>query len=338
MQNNKFKFVTHSQTFHLDEVFALALLDIFIFKGNYEVIRTRDRVKLEEYKKDSSAYVVDVGFEYNPEMLNFDHHQSGFEIDGNKNFSSCGLIWKHIKDSNLLNAVMNKETADMVEERLINIVDCQDNGIKVDGADKLEFILMYNRRSSGDNCKKQDHQFKRAVSAAKEYYVNTFSNIRGDIKEEKEALKYVKKSESSGLDNIIVTDSKISDVAKHYNKYPEKMLVIQPHSRGSWIIQSLNIGNKADYSVRCPAPESWGGLEDKSLSTESGIEGMVFCHRNLFLTIIKSDLDGAIDLAKKIILYNQVRWKQKWLYFFNLKYSHLTIFWMYYIIKGCIIT
>lgn len=301
----KFKFVTHSQAFHLDEVFALALLDIFIFKGNFELIRTRDAGTLNKYKSDSTAYVVDVGFEYNPEMLNFDHHQKGFSVDGDSKVSSCGLIWKHIKDSNLLNSVMNKETSDMIEERLISIVDAHDNGVYVNGIEKLEFILMYNRRSSGLECKKQDGQFMRAFNAAKEYYMNLFAAIRSEIKESKDAVKYYNKSKD--IDGIIVTDSKIVDIAKNYNKYDDKKLVIIPHSRGKWTIRSLNVGNTADYSVRCPAPASWGGLIDNDLQKATGFDGvkMVFCHMNLFLTIVECSLDDAITIAKFIIMMDE---------------------------------
>lgn len=301
----KFKFVTHSQGFHLDEVFALALLDIFIFKGDFELVRTRDQKRLEKYKADPNVYVVDVGFEYNPEMLNFDHHQSGFSVDGKTMISSCGLIWKHIKDSNLLPSVMNEETAAMIEERLIDVVDAHDNGVSVAGFEKLEFILMYNRRSSGLECKKQDAQFMRAFRVAKEYYINLFSAIRSDIKEAKDAEKYYNKSKD--IDGVIVADSKITDIAKNYNKYEDKQLVIMPHSRGTWTIRSLNVGNVADFSVRCPAPQEWGGLKDDELQKVTGFEGveMVFCHRNLFLTIVKCSIDDAITIAKFIIAMNK---------------------------------
>ena len=58
-----------------------------------ELTRTRDQALI-----DKAVVVVDVGHEYDPERLRFDHHQNGFEetfdaAHGIK-LSGAGLIWK----------------------------------------------------------------------------------------------------------------------------------------------------------------------------------------------------------------------------------------------------
>lgn len=304
----QYYFVTHSQNFHLDDVFAFALLDIFIFKGASKIIRTRDEKIIKEMKEKENAFVVDVGLEYNPDKLLFDHHQNDPKLSG---LSSCGLVWKYLKDKKYLNQKMNNETAELIEKRLIDIVDAIDNGININGADKLEFISMYNRKSTGNESqdKKQLNQFIRAASAAKEYYINLFSNIRSEIKEEKLALKYYEKSKD--IDGIIVTETRIADVSRFFNKYKDKQLIVMPHSKGSWIIRSLNVGNTSNAysrsntakSLRCPAPSEWVGLSGAELTKATGFNGieMVFCHKNKHLTIMKGSLDEAVLVAKYII-------------------------------------
>ena len=88
------KIITHSGAFHSDEIFATALILMYV-NSNMEIIRTRDKKILETSKKDNDSWVIDVGGVHNPDLLNFDHHQKEFEgcwSDGNPK-SSFGLIW-----------------------------------------------------------------------------------------------------------------------------------------------------------------------------------------------------------------------------------------------------
>lgn len=79
MENN-LKIVTHDGIFHADEIFAIATLLYFrstvqdIEDENYEIIRTRDKDKIEQAKSDADIYVIDVGGEYDIDKKNFDHH------------------------------------------------------------------------------------------------------------------------------------------------------------------------------------------------------------------------------------------------------------------------
>lgn len=155
--------VTHNRAFHIDELFAISLLHIFYFKGaDYKLIRTRDKQSLDNYKKDSNTFVVDVGFEYNQSMKNFDHHQNTLKISWNDGtpYSSCGLVWKFLKDNNLLS--LNQQTIELVEKKIIKPVDMQDNG-KGSFAEGFMFSL-YNRNHEDD--KVLDKQFNKALKAA----------------------------------------------------------------------------------------------------------------------------------------------------------------------------
>eukprot|EP00640_Fibrocapsa_japonica_P001825 CAMPEP_0113937208 /NCGR_PEP_ID=MMETSP1339-20121228/3879_1 /TAXON_ID=94617 /ORGANISM="Fibrocapsa japonica" /LENGTH=444 /DNA_ID=CAMNT_0000939893 /DNA_START=228 /DNA_END=1562 /DNA_ORIENTATION=- /assembly_acc=CAM_ASM_000762 len=64
---------THSGTFHCDEALAVAMLKCLPQFAHHVVVRTRDPAQLS-----MCEVVVDVGGEYDPNTLRFDHHQRTF--------------------------------------------------------------------------------------------------------------------------------------------------------------------------------------------------------------------------------------------------------------------
>ena len=89
---------THSDTFHCDEVLACTML---LYTDQYKdcaIVRTRDQEVL-----NTLDILVDVGSDYIPETLRFDHHQKTFtDTWDNTNekykgirLSSAGLIYRH---------------------------------------------------------------------------------------------------------------------------------------------------------------------------------------------------------------------------------------------------
>lgn len=198
-----YKVFTHSQQFHIDELIAIALLDVYVFQGQYQVVRTRDEKILEEARNNPEAFVIDVGGVYDPAMLNFDHHQNDENLrwaDGLP-YSSCGLVWKWLRESKKLHQHMNDETMDIIENDLIRRVDKHDNGLEK--MSELILLIMYNRKP--DDPKAQDRQFKMASRAAKDYFINYYSYVRGNIKAEKEIVKAIKKSEAHP--DVVVCES-----------------------------------------------------------------------------------------------------------------------------------
>lgn len=80
---------THSGAFHADDVFAVALLDLF-YPHPIEVVRTRDRDTIE-----AADIVVDVGYKFDPDNLRFDHHQP--QYTGGR--SSVGMVLDWIEEA-----------------------------------------------------------------------------------------------------------------------------------------------------------------------------------------------------------------------------------------------
>lgn len=296
-----YKVFTHSQQFHIDELIAIALLDYAIFNGQYTVVRTRDEKILAEARKDPEAFVIDVGGVYDPAMLNFDHHQNDDKLrwEDGLPYSSCGLVWKWLRENKKLNGKMDKDTMNIIENDLIRRVDKHDNGLEK--MSELILLIMYNRKP--DDPAAQDRQFKMASRAAKDYFVNYFTYVRGNMKAEKAIAKAIKNSEK--YKNIVVCASNIKDAAKRVAHLPDKKMVIYPHSKGAWAIETVPLTVNDDYSKRVPAPQEWLGLSGEDLEKASGIKGLFFCHKGAFITMFRGELEDAVKVAQFMILKHE---------------------------------
>lgn len=282
------KIITHDGQFHTDEIFAIVLLSKFVNHKRFEVIRTRDKVKLEKYKNKDWVWVIDVGGEYNHYMYNFDHHQQSFDTVnqfGNL-LSSCGLIFKE------LTPFLKLKLSDYVYSRLetlVNKIDMQDNGVEY--YPEFEFISLYNH--AGEN------GFELALNAATNYLDNLF--VKWENEEHNKNL--IRDAVQNARDSIISSDVYIP-ITKEMNATDNKLLVFK-RGENQYAIKSLNDGIDVDFSVRCKAPDSWLGLTEDALCEISGFKNMVFCHKNGFLTIVNGSLEDAIKVAKFIISYNE---------------------------------
>lgn len=132
---------THDGNFHCDEALAIAMLRLLPQYQDAVVVRTRDLAKLAQCQ-----VVVDVGAEYDPARLRFDHHQRGFTNTLGEGYatklSSAGLVYKHFGKQVIAEVVKGLRGAEPDEELLtkffakvyadfIEHIDGIDNGIMV---------------------------------------------------------------------------------------------------------------------------------------------------------------------------------------------------------------
>lgn len=133
--------VTHSDTFHLDEVMATAFAK-YIWGKRVVVTRTRVPKEIE-----CGDIVLDVGHIYDPSRHRYDHHQSGFveTLDENHGIplSSCGLFIKHFyqellskfledefgKKLSSIESIDIKSLMVYLYDSLWEAIDAKDNGI-----------------------------------------------------------------------------------------------------------------------------------------------------------------------------------------------------------------
>lgn len=136
--------VTHSGSFHADEVTAIALLHVFT-PDFYNISRVGHQDKLPEVD-----FTIDIGRKLDPVKGLFDHHQ--YELG----LSSAGLIWQHLDLAEQYPGISN----------LINLVDQNDVGIKK--ALPHEYSRIIGAYNSNDiyNDNIQMRQFYKAMAIA----------------------------------------------------------------------------------------------------------------------------------------------------------------------------
>ena len=112
--------ITHSGTFHADEIFSTIILSKIIPK--ITLIRIQE---LREVVKPN-VIVYDIG------AGKFDHHQSGGngERENGVKYAACGLIWKEFGEEVLKKYKVEDihYTWDYIDRNLIQFIDANDNG------------------------------------------------------------------------------------------------------------------------------------------------------------------------------------------------------------------
>ena len=102
--------------------------------------------------------------------------------------------------------------------------------------------------------------------------------------------------------NGIVASEEYIPVDERLNALEDVRLVVYKSKAGTYNIQSVNVGETKDFSVRCPVPSKWLGLRDNELIRASGGLPLTFCHVGGFLTVTSTDeLDEALRVASIII-------------------------------------
>lgn len=275
--------VTHSGSFHTDEIFATALIKRFI-NSDIELIRTRDDELLDQYTKDPSIWVIDVGRSYNENMRNFDHHQASFNRcwkNTSTPYSSCGLVWSYLKKEGLLSKHYPDEVIKIVEDRLIIKIDMHDNRIAT--LPQGIIFKLCNREVN------TNEDFLRALTIAEMHLEDTFlfaERINKNSNKVKEA-NFMKDGE------IAVFDEEVHNIITSVSRETSAKVIIMPKSAdGSWSVRSI-----AKSSDGILTPHWWRGLSNQDLTEASGIDDLIFVHKAGFLAIVGSK-DSAIEVAQ----------------------------------------
>ena len=283
---NQIQVVTHDGIFHADEVFACALLCIAYGRNNVGIIRSRDHKVLEIATSNKDTWTIDVGNSYDPSMLNLDHHMRDFNITnsfGNK-LSSFGMVVEELLRRDFFNEV--KESL----LKFSNKVDMLDNGVKK--AEDLLFLSVLNSYSDNEVI-----NFYAALETATSY----LRSLINQWKEEVTINERLEKAIQIRRNGIVASEEYIP-VDERLNALEDVRLVVYKNKQGTYNIQSVNVTETKDFSVRCPAPSKWLGLRDEELIRASGGLPLTFCHVGGFLTVTSTDnIVEAIRVARIII-------------------------------------
>lgn len=288
----KIKIVTHNGSFHSDDVFAVATLELMLGPDfEIEVIRSRDSADWQ-----SGDYVVDVGGIYDASLQRFDHHQEG-GAGGRENgvqYSSFGLVWKHYGE--IISG--SDEIARRVDERLVQGIDAIDNGQDI----SMPIIKGVRQFTIGDyflllkpSWAESEHDYYKAflesVTFAHHLLERLIIQTRGEVDGEQKVREQILKS----------ADKRIAEIDHNLPwesvamEFPELLYVYYQDSTKDWHLKTVRKSFDS-FEARKSLPEEWGGKRDEELAKITGVSDTVFCHTKLFICGTKSK-EGILKLA-----------------------------------------
>ncbi|MDO8594482.1 MAG: MYG1 family protein [bacterium] len=284
--------LTHDGKFHADDVFAVAAITLLHFDA--EVVRSRDPKRIT-----SADIVVDVGGIYDKDANRFDHHQIGGAgvRENTIPYAAFGLVWRNFAEK----LCGDNAIAAQVEKVLVVPIDANDNGIDLSTPKHQDispyevpdairaFIPTWQEREDG-----LDAAFAEAVAFAKRV-------IEREIKRAEAVVAGQKKVEdvyaTSSDNRLIVLDEDYS-WKDTLARFPEPLYVVHPQSE-TWRLYCVR-DNPHLFANRKDLPQEWAGLRDEELAKVTGVSDAIFCHRNRFMAVAKSE-QGALELAKQAL-------------------------------------
>jgi uncharacterized UPF0160 family protein len=316
--------VTHSETFHCDEVMATAILQIIY--PDIKIIRTRDSATIEAAKRDPTTCLIDVGQVYDPANLCFDHHQKSFtetcSDSHNIPLSSCGLIYRHygrelvriIADSITGGVGPNAGASVDLEyiylefyNKFIYSIDAGDNGVDYAVIKRYQPIVLpvtislmnhYNVHDSN----MQDSCFMMAVKMCREHLlihllkcINRSIDYNKDIIVFEQGLaetpQYIKNSGVLILSKAI----NVRLYLKRYDKRQFYKYIVAPRDRSTWNIWTVPIAG-TKFETLAPL------ITQEEAMKKYDRHNVIFIHKNLFCGVTTNQetaIEIALDSAKQ---------------------------------------
>lgn len=306
MFNSKKILATHDGTFHADDVFACATIQLYLEQRNesYNVIRTRNQEAI-----DSADYVFDVGGVYDPKNGRYDHHQHNFneQHENRVTFAAFGLAWRHF-GFDLCDG--NKEVFQTIDREIVSYIDAVDNGeVKVmtdiDGMFPLTFGWFMGAMlpSWKEDLDKDNIFTDEVVPLAKKFLSRSIKRT----KDSREALDLMQEDYQNTDDpRLLVLDRKFSRFEVQEivttDKFPEVIYAIFPdkYKTNYRIVGTRKDTNINTPEIKKPFPAPWCGKKGHELANVTGVSDAEFCHKSGFLCVVNSK-EGALTLAKKAL-------------------------------------
>jgi len=283
---------THDGSFHADEVFAIAALGLL--PDQLEVVRTRDRDLLA-----AADLRVDVGFRYDPDAGDFDHHQRDFDlVRANRvGYASFGLVW--LKFGTQI-CGGDRAVADAVEVSLVQAVDANDTGQQItqsliEGVRPMTVNAVvggFNARWDEDLTAAEERaRFEAAVELAQGILVREIGFAAAGHR----AAQIVRDAIGAATDpRIVVLPENVPWKQVVVTEAPDAVFVIYPKRQGYGVeTVPRELGT---FENRRDLPAAWAGLENADLAKVTGVDDALFCHAKRFLAVAQSR-EGAERLA-----------------------------------------
>lgn len=309
---------THHGTFHCDEALAVSLLKLLPAFAKHDILRTRNTDLLQQCE-----VVVDVGGEYDPERMRYDHHQKGFGTtfpNYKTKLSSAGLVYlhhgksilKHISPRKLDESVLSM-LHKKVYEGFVEHIDGIDNGVEISNGElnykvptTLSSRVSYlNPRWNEENSDEiTNERFKKAMELTLSEFIDHVLHLTESWLPARDIVESTINQRTAVHDSGAILKfeqycpwkSHLYDIEKERGMGPVIKFVLYEDSNGSmWRVQAVNSA-EGKFELRLGLPQAWRGLRDDALSQVSGIPGCTFCHAGGFIGGNKT-FDGALQMA-----------------------------------------
>lgn len=295
------KVVTHSGTFHADDVFASVVLRAAL--GSVDLVRTRDTDVIA-----SADVVFDVGGVYDADARRYDHHMRDLprREDGTP-YSSVGLIWRDY-GRKALEAFVPGIEADAVEmvwrdidAGIILSIDQADNGVASTSPGHMS-LLIEAFNPTWDFPQSFDDAFAEAADFARGILVRSCRQAHAEA----QAMAFVMAAARKAKDpRVIVLDRKLPWEKAVFEGGLENLLfVIYPNEDAtSWYCRTVP-PEPNSFGQRLSLPETWRGLQEEDFSEAARIPDGVFCHPSGFICGARSQA-STLRLAEQAIAEGQ---------------------------------
>lgn len=287
--------ITHSGTFHADEVFASAILSLI-----FDEIRVFRTCEVTDEMRKTDAIIYDVG------LGELDHHQAGGngKRENGVMYAACGLIWKKYGREVLKKLSVREEEIEYLHEQidisLIQFIDANDNGITPPISTDYSFVTLANIIASfnplwNENVDSDD-KFYDAVKYARVIVENFFLKEMSKSK----AKDIVDKAIEESQDHIMILEQfmpwKDFILTSKNPKAKDILFVVFPSNRGGYNVYAVPKAFGC-FENRKDLPKAWAGLRDEELQKVTGVETARFCHIACFICTAETKED-ALKLAK----------------------------------------
>lgn len=291
--------ITHDRVFHADETFAAAMLRILYPQA--EILRTRDQVKIRREAGASDVAILDVGGRYDPSQNLFDHHQqegAGYRDSCHRlwPYATAGLVWRHYGE-----AVVKKlhpklqdsgvrEVAEFLDDSFVRFIDAIDCGERVPSAGPNISGLIASFNPAWFEETSENDTFTLVLELATVCLQNLIKRHAGKVL----ARDLVRQAESVMNGKVLVLDRCLPWSGVVSEEMPDVLLVVYPTSQDQW---QVRVATDGPMTPRIMLPAAWAGLEGAALTSRSGVDESLFCHRSLHLAGARSK-NAVLELAK----------------------------------------
>lgn len=305
------RILTHSGSFHADDVFGVAVLAAL--HPDHEIFRTRDEAQIGQ-----ADFVVDVGGVWDAARGRFDHHQRGFDgaRPGGEGYASAGLVWREFGPAyvhqvaremraSLDDAAVTAIAAD-VDGSLVRYLDLVDTGAQMVApgvfglSSQLSLLnstwLEEQALDAAGKARLQMERFREGMAIVQRLLQRL---VMRRIGQQLAADKVRAAPRLLGGRVLHLAEGGMPWTSIVVGELPEVLFVIYPEENEGGLRHVLRTvpAEEGSFDSRLDLPAAWAGLRDEQLAAASGVPDAIFTHTNLFIGVALS-FEGALRMAE----------------------------------------